>query len=350
MKKALIVSLNFNPGHASHLVASYYQCEELGYETMFYIHSSFKPYLPISCNMVCFGEDPCPKVDFAFILFPSQKNLSLINRLKHQGSRIIYVFHEPLAPMREYKDAGFSCIYLAKLCLINFVNTLTVKWSNAIILPSKKAIRLYQDNPRYQNQNFHYIPLLFDDERTSESSQVTRCYFSYIGTVAADHSFNEYLSFVIWAIENNRMPELRFLIATKSKFEVPLQLVNSPRVFISQGKSLSNSEINCFYASSYVIWNAYARTTQSGVLAKSFMFGTPAVVLRKNLSEFADDGQEVIAIDDNCSFKEIEFAIRRIMSDFSHFSSNARKRFESVFFYKNYNNIVKEILLSLQDE
>ena len=28
--KALIISLNFHPGHVSHMVASYKQCEELG--------------------------------------------------------------------------------------------------------------------------------------------------------------------------------------------------------------------------------------------------------------------------------------------------------------------------------
>ena len=29
--KILIISLNFNPGHVSHLIASYKQCEDLGY-------------------------------------------------------------------------------------------------------------------------------------------------------------------------------------------------------------------------------------------------------------------------------------------------------------------------------
>ena len=32
--RAYIISLNFNPGHVSHMVASYKQCEEMGYEVM----------------------------------------------------------------------------------------------------------------------------------------------------------------------------------------------------------------------------------------------------------------------------------------------------------------------------
>lgn len=43
---ALIVSLNFNPGHASHLVASYRQMEELGYESVCYVDNRFRGFLP----------------------------------------------------------------------------------------------------------------------------------------------------------------------------------------------------------------------------------------------------------------------------------------------------------------
>ena len=96
----------------------------------------------------------------------------------------------------------------------------------------------------------------------------------------------------------------------------------------------------------FVVWNAYARTTQSGVLAKSFMFGTPAIVLRKNLSEFAVDGQEVTAIEDNTSFEEIEKAVMRITGDFEHYSFAARKRFEEKFYYRQYNETFSKILAS----
>ena len=50
MKTAIIVSLNFNPGHVSHMVASYKQCEELGYKSSLYIHPQFKEYLPDLCE------------------------------------------------------------------------------------------------------------------------------------------------------------------------------------------------------------------------------------------------------------------------------------------------------------
>lgn len=347
MGKALIISLNFHPGHVSHMVASYRQLEELGYESMYYVAEGFVPYLPKDSRICVYGEDKIVDIVLAIFVFPSQKNLLLIRKLKQQGAKIVYIFHEPLAPMKEYRKAGFSYKYLAKLWIINRISSLTVKWSDAILVPSKKAEKFYHANPLYKNENVHYLPLLYDNERTDELAQTEREYFAYIGTVAADHSFNEYLRFVEWAIQENRLADLKFLIATKSEFEVPRAIAESPRVVIQKGMPLSDEEINRYYASTYVVWNAYARTTQSGVLAKSFMFGTPAIVLRKNLSEFTVDGQEVAAIDNNTSFEEIEKAVLQITEDFEHYTTAARKRFEDTFYYRQYNNTFSKILTSI---
>jgi len=344
MRIALVISLNFHPGHVSHMVASYKQCEELGFKSIYCVTDGFVDYLPSNSQICVYGKDDIPKVTLALFVFPSQKNLLLIRKLKQQQSKIIYIFHEPLAPIKEYRKAGFSYKYLAKLWIINQISSKTVKWSDAICLPSKKAEELYHANPLYKNKNVHYLPLLYDDERTTQIINIPRQYFGYIGTVAADHSFKEYLQFVEWAIMENRLPKLKFLIATKSDFKIPRALAESSRVVIQKGKPLSDKEINEFYASTFVVWNAYARTTQSGVLAKSFMFGTPAIVLRKNLSEFTIDGQEVIAIDDNTSFCEIEEAVTSILDNFSYHSTAARKNFEKKFFYRQYNDIFKRIL------
>lgn len=297
--RALIISLNFNPGHVSHMVASYKQCEELGYKSVYYVDSAFCPFLPKgSCVNIASGGIVF-KVDLAVFLFPSQKNLPLIWKLRRQGAKVVYIFHEPLAPMRIYCEAGFSKKYLAKLWVIDYINALTVKWSDYILLPSEKAVKYYEENSRYTNKDYHYLPLMYSDEREERHTRMPRLYFSYIGTVAADHSFNEYLDFVEWAVTNNRLEGVNFMVGTKSKFDIPEALKNSNRITIHQGKPMTDEEINAYYSSSIAVWNAYARTTQSGVLAKSFMFGTPAVVMRANLNEFTHEGQNVVAIDDN---------------------------------------------------
>ncbi len=342
-KSALVISLNFHPGHVSHMVASYRQMEELGYESIYCVADGFVNYLPKDSRICVYGKNVLPKISVAIFVFPSQKNLLLIRKLKKQGTKIVYIFHEPLAPMNVYRKAGFSYKYLAKLWIINRISSLTVKWSDLILLPSNKAVEYYKSNPLYKNENYHYLPLLYDDERTPELANIERKYFSYIGTVAADHSFTEYLEFVKWAVKENKLPQIKFLIATKSDFDVPQELLDSPRVSIQKGRPLSDEEINECYASTYVVWNAYARTTQSGVLAKSFMFGTPAIVLRKNLSEFTEEGKEVVTIDYNTSFEEVEAAAMKVWSDFDHYSDAARKRFEETFYYKKYNKDIENV-------
>ena len=342
--RALIISLNFNPGHVSHMIASYKQCEELGYKSVYYVDSAFCPFLPKgSCVNIASGGIAF-KVDLAVFLFPSQKNLPLIWKLRRQGAKVVYIFHEPLAPMRIYCEAGFSKKYLAKLWVIDYINALTVKWSDYILLPSEKAVKYYEENCRYTNKDYHYLPLMYSDEREERHTRMPRLYFSYIGTVAADHSFNEYLDFVEWAVTNNRLEGVNFMVGTKSKFDIPEALKNSTRITIHQGKPMTDEEINAYYSSSIAVWNAYARTTQSGVLAKSFMFGTPAVVMRANLNEFTHDGQNVVAINDNTDKELIAAAVKRIHENQDKFSFECRKEFTKSFYYRVYNKKFWEII------
>ena len=144
----------------------------------------------------------------------------------------------------------------------------------------------------------------------------------------------------------NKLVGVDFLVGTKSEFEVPEALKNSKRVIIKKGKPMTDEEINACYSSTIVVWNAYARTTQSGVLAKSFMFGTPALVMRQNLNEFTHDGENVVAIDDNTNFEEIEAAVTKIRDNFNSFSTNCRQEFEKSFYYKVYNENLKKIINS----
>ena len=146
---ALIISLKFHPGHVSHMVASYKQCEELGFKSIYYVNPAFISYLPKSSSIVSATDGVHPKADLAVFLFPSQKNLPLIWKLKRQKTKVVYIFHEPLAPMKVYRKAGFSIKYLAKLWVIDHVSALTVKWSDCILIPSHKAIEYYEENSLY---------------------------------------------------------------------------------------------------------------------------------------------------------------------------------------------------------
>ena len=344
MMNALVVSQNFNPGHASHLVANYRQLAEIGYDPIYYVAPEFKDFLPADSKIITTEEGNIPSLDIALILFPSLKNPGLIRKLRRNGVKIIYLFHEPLTSLREYKKAGFSWTYLAKLMVIDRINAYTVRKSDVIILPSRKAEQYYNANPKYKNGVTCCLPLMFDDERETIHENSKREYISYIGTVAADHSFDEFVDFVKEALKNDWFQDKKFMIATKSEFEVPSELSDNKRVKIIKGKPLSNAEINEAYASSVLVWNAYARTTQSGVLAKAFMFGTPALVLNCNLNEFMKPGETVEVLSNNKDIIGIKDAVENILSNFEEYSRNCRQFFLNNFYYGKYNDKIKELI------
>ena len=69
--RAYVISLNFNPGHVSHMIASYRQLEELGYESWMYIDYQFVDFIPQGIRYVVYGEGKPFHCDVAIFLFPS---------------------------------------------------------------------------------------------------------------------------------------------------------------------------------------------------------------------------------------------------------------------------------------
>lgn len=347
MKKALIVSLKFNPGHSSHLTASYKQYEELGYESTYFVAPEFVNFLPANSRVIMYGEAKPSGFDLAMFLFPSEKVFPTIWQLKRNHKcKVIYVFHEPVISFDEYLHAGYSRFQVFLEMLKDLVGCWIVKSADAVILPSMKAYNNFRDCNRYKNKNYHYVPLLFDDENQSEV-KFERKYFSYIGTIASDHSFEEYINFVFWAIKNSELLSLNFMIATKSLVEKNSEIesaVASGRLSIFDGKPMTNEEINAHYAESYLVWNAYERMMQSGVLSKAFMFGTPAIVLKRNESEFVKDGEGVVAINNNKSVNEIKDAVSVVVDLFERYSNKSRELFFRDFFYRTHNETLKKII------
>ncbi|MDD4729948.1 MAG: hypothetical protein PHN55_14515, partial [Dysgonamonadaceae bacterium] len=108
MKKALIISLKFNPGHVSHLVASYKQCEDLGYESYYFVNERFSDFLPREGRVMTEGKNKIDNPDLAIFTFPSLSNLKYMIKFKTGRTRIVYIFHEPVVSFNEYLLAGYS--------------------------------------------------------------------------------------------------------------------------------------------------------------------------------------------------------------------------------------------------
>lgn len=173
-------------------------------------------------------------------------------------------------------------------------------------------------------------------------------YFSYIGTIAHDHAFDEFISFIIRASADHQLTEkMRFMIATRNTVPDMAELHEMEQkglLKIIDGHPLTEDEINRCYSESLCVWNAYHRTTQSGVLAKAGMFATPAIVLRRNLSEFAIEDKNVVCCENNRDYHQIRDALHKLTERFGLYSENARDIFEKTFYYRNNNSKMKDIV------
>ncbi|MDR2407059.1 MAG: hypothetical protein LBE13_02955 [Bacteroidales bacterium] len=350
--KVLIVSLNRNVAHVSHLIAFYLQFKELGYSPVLCIPENLIQYIPKDFNYLKYNKfKTCKtKSDIAFFCSPSFDNLFEIIKLRWKyRTKIISVKHEPFDKIVLFDNTSS---YRKRLwyVLANLYECIITYISNIIILPSNKAISLYEKGWLYFNRHYFYLPLQFDDESNYNNEIIERKYFSFIGNigyVTNNHSFDAFFNFIETAIQRESLKEFKFLIATKSTVimdERLQKITNTGRLLIIAGKPLTNESINFYYKSSFVVWNAYARNTQSGVLAKSFMFGTPAIILRRNISEFVKDGNEIVAINDNNSYDEISNALLKIINNYDHYSNAARKCFLENFYYRKNNENMNRIL------
>lgn len=346
-KLAYIISLNFNPGHISHIIAGYKQMEEIGYESVCLIHPRFVDFLPAKMRCTVYGDGKIKPCAVAMFLFPSEKNIVVMLRLKLLGKvKILYLFHEPLDKIKSYWTADKNIIRILRIYLIGIVNAITVFLSDFIILPSKKALELYDDNKIYFNNRI-LIPLMFDDEYSENYRGVKRKYISYIGTVTSDHAFEEFISCIYYLINEGLYPGVDFLIATRSSLDYDKRIeamMSTNRLKIISGTPLSNDLINLCYAESLVIWNAYNRTTQSGVLVKAFMFGVPALVMNNNVSEYVTHGGNAFALFDNKNKIEIVEALDNILSNREVYSLNCIRTFNEHFYYRKYNETMSSII------
>jgi hypothetical protein len=140
-------------------------------------------------------------------------------------------------------------------------------------------------------------------------------------------------------IAEQALQHLRFLIATRSNVPerhraVIDQCVSSGRLVVQSGSPMTNSQINRFYAQSFVVWNAYRRSMQSGVLPKAYMFGTPVLVSTSNQSEYFQDGVHGVLISDRYTMHELNQAIARLQTEWPIISQNCRNYYLNNFDYR----------------
>ena len=342
MKRTIaLVSLRFNPAFVQHLIAYAKAVRELGYEPQFILDAAYQAFSELKDAASIRQELTCDSAghqSHAVFLNASTKNRDLAIALKKNGTKILYVFHEPWQMSLRYlwNEGLLSGL---KGAMAHHFTVPVLKIAHTVILASQNGILEYQKSDVRHNSNVAYLPLLYDDEAgqgvLNDISQ--KRFLSYIGNICRSHAFDRFLSFVQFSLQRDR--NLSFLIASRNPMPDRLMkdrifLRNAERIEMRCGRELSNAEINRCYAESFCVWNLYRRSTQSGVLPKAFMFGTPVIAGRVgSFGEFVQDGV-------NGRFagprdgEEIQAAATDMRINIARYASHCREAFLRTFYYR----------------
>jgi glycosyltransferase involved in cell wall biosynthesis len=339
--KIAIISLRFNPAFIQHLIAYAKAVRELGHEPEFLLDPAYRDFaeLDLAASYSEFSAfTPVVAWKYALFLNPSMGNQRLANTLKRQGSKILYVYHEPWQMSLDYLR-GEGVVGTVKAIMAHHVTIPALRLADTVMVPSRYGLREYQKSDAQYNTNSIYLPLLYDDEGPVSIAGILdqKRHFAYIGSLCRSHGFDQYLSFVRYALQRNL--RISFLIASRNP--LPTQVVNDPllsqdrnRVKIRCGKPLGNDEINCCYADSICVWNLYRRSTQSGVLPKAFMFGTPVIASKiGSFPEFIQEGVNGRFISTR-DHQGIWTAFEDMRSNISAYAANSRRTFLETFYYR----------------
>jgi len=221
--------------------------------------------------------------------------------------------------------------------------------SNKVILPSENAFNILNKN-KFLEEKIVKLNLIFHDESDEILGKSSRKYISYIGTIAEDHAFEEFVNLIYsYTKTNKRNIDYKFLIASKnyinSKFLEQINYCLSKNSLILKvGKPMSNLEINDCFKKSLVVWNAYRRSMQSGVLPKAYMFGTPVIISKNNKSEFFSNTKNGILLK-KYELNEFISALNQIDKNFQIMSEYSRNFYKNNFDYKSLITNFKENII-----
>lgn len=345
--KVLICSVHFGPGHTAHLDAYQHLAEECGYESALYLAPEYLKLFSdgkMKKNIFTSLEEALSfQPDVVWLYNIGFEDRQVIQSFQHI-SKLIYVLHEPYMGIKEILKEGKNTPYMAVAALLN---VWICSHSYRVVLSSAYAMK---NCKKYMSGTYKkgiYFPLIFPDKYISSSN---RQYFSMIGGYNDPHASDEFLGFVKESYKRNN---ISFQIATRNDISEKLKdsvlekMMQDGRLIVQHGRPLTEDEMNQAYRRSICTWNAYHRSTQSGVLANSFMQGTPVMATHLgSFEEYVQNGKNGAFLDDY-DYETIFRAYQKIEENVEAMSQRCRDIFLEKFYYRNQINRFKEIIESL---
>lgn len=361
VKRAAVVSLHFSHSHVSHMIALAKLLQALGFMVTF-IH--VEEYLScagftaigntISAGVYYNSRDEQP-FDVAIICNSATQNHSFARTLRTCGTTVLYIFHEPelICSMSYLRSEGLK--KTVRFVFSTFFSIRTICASSAVIVCSSYGRVLYGRNYLRFNRNVHVLPLLFDDEigqELIEQMRNNKRAFGFVGTACRSHGFDAFVAFVKYAIRNGS--NIPFMIATSVDLTSMLhadrefaRIVSEGKLRVTHGHKLSNDEINQYYLQCFCIWNIYRRSTQSGVLPRSFMAGSPVLASRiGSFPEYVRAGVTGEIVDSSDNHAAILEVTERMREHSLSYVNECRSMFLGTFYWRSNLNKLAEIIES----
>ncbi|HZP03255.1 MAG TPA: glycosyltransferase family 4 protein [Terracidiphilus sp.] len=342
MARIGIVSLRFNPAFVQHQIAFIKLIKEMGHEPVCILDGSYEKFPEIR-ELSSVINPRCDlgslNLTHAIFLNASPVNRKAASAMKENGAKIFYVLHEPRQPVLKFLWAEGPRVGVKGL-LAHCTSVPLIKLADVVLLASHFAISAYDGSDRKHNENRAYFPLIFDDESQPDITSLlpAKRYLGFIGGLCRAHGFDRFFQFMREELQKGS--DLKFLIA--SRHPLPAEIRNDDivrnnknKLSLRCGRPLSNSEMNRAYAECFCIWNVYRRSTQSGVLPKAFMFGTPVLASTVgSFPEFVEDGSNGRFVKGQ-GHQGIAEALREMRTNLGRYATSCRKTFREQFFYQS---------------
>lgn len=352
---AAILSLHFSPAHASHVVALAKLLQAVGFDVTLVLQEQYLSLV----DFFVFGWPICTEkglstnshFEVAIFCNAAPSNHRVAARMRAARTTVVYLFHEPDSVWNHLAE---GLPEIVRLIAARYCSIAMLRRSCAVIVPSACAQTLYQRYFQKYNRNVHTLPLVLDDEISAErlaGTVETRPYFAFIGNALKAHDFEGFLAFAKHAMRAGS--SFRFLVATKTDLG---QLVardaelssyaKSGQIEIHHGRVMPIQEINEYHLRSFCVWNVYKCSTQSGVLARAFMSGSPVLANRiGSFTEFVQAGAngEFVESNDPAAILDVVEGMR---SRVQTYVRGCRRSFLNTFYYQANQTKLNAILAS----
>lgn len=344
-KSAVVAVTRFVPGMIMSALTQYRMFIDLGFTPYLLVEPKLRSMMEgiDDWNIVNKLED-LDEINPALIIVNNVgiESLRLIYRCKMYGSKTFYVLHEPFPGLRRIAIEGPSrwirCVGAYTL------SALLCRATDVVLLPSNMAVTYYKESMVKINRSYRQVPLFFSDPPDIDVN-TKRSYFSYIGTYCDAHAADDFLEFVLYAVE--REQDIKFQIITRSSIADRMKdwrlqkLIEEKRLRVMEGSPLSEQEMSDAYLRSICCWAAYRDSTQSGVVVSALQHGAPLVATK--IGSMLECGEAAEYVSSPTAFDEILNSYRSIRSNLCSRIECSRTIYERQYDYKSHLAMLSDV-------